>query len=171
MASFVVKVFNQTRMFRDAVRLELYMANSLSCYQSLKKLGVKVPALLNEETFLFDKFFIYEFIPHIIDERTFFDRSFKELSVIEINLLDQLKNLIELSFVNKLFLDLYPRNLRLHENNELVLVDFTEEEVDDADFNAEMCSRIKSWSNDSSILAYLTEKLPENFKEFLKTNP
>jgi hypothetical protein len=120
---------------------------------------------------LFDKFFIYEFIPHIIDERTFFDRSFKELSVSEINLLDQLKSLIELSFINKLFLDLYPRNLRLQENKDLVLVDFTEEKVDDGDFNAEMCSRIKSWSNDSSILDYLTQKLPESFKEILKTNP
>lgn len=165
MENYVIKTFHEVRMNRCFKRLHSMSCHAIEQFTVLKGLGIPVANILNADTAVADGYSVVEYVPEAIDPSIWIDKSFDELDHKTKEILGKVRSFFEAAFIHNLSLDLLPANLRVKANGELVITDFCEEAFDTDTFNAEICTRLKKWSNHRSVQEFLIETLPKEFQE------
>lgn len=167
-SELLLKRYRKDKIILHPRDLDQFMINSLQQHNDLFNKKFPINPILNATTAINDAFFIVPKVNHPFPIKWNSDTDFKSLEEISKWLLTQVKAMIQYAFDNKITIGMKSANVRINDNNEVILIDPMERT--DLTFLDIINNVIKSYSNHNQDVAdYL---YPDNFVEWtLKNHP
>lgn len=123
----LIKCYKKELIVKDNSRIIEYLTNSLTQYKQLKSLEYPITKILNVETAEKDAFILVEKVPKEFSIDWQKNTPIALLSETTQNYLNQIKQMFQIAFDQKLYLDLSASNVRINNSEQVVLIDFMEE--------------------------------------------